>query len=133
MTRALVILLGVLGVTSPAWAVGPVNPTTFSWTAPQTNTDGSNLDDLKEYQIDLSTDNATWNHVATTPALEADPIAGRGQSVPISVLGITQDGQYYVTVRACDTAGNCSGRGAPAAPFAANRVAPSAPGALSVQ
>ena len=128
------LAVAVLLLASAAWAIGPLNPTTVSWTAPQTNTDGSNLNDLADYRIDLSVDGGTtWTQVTTTPAAEPDPISGRTQSLPITSLGITQDGQYHVTLRACDTAGNCSARAAPSAPFVVNRVAPSAPGAPAVQ
>ena len=127
------IVAAVLAVAIPASAQA-VNQATclVSWTAPQTNADGTNLADLKEYGVYVGTAlNLMTTVTAVVPAPNADPVAGATASWSCKAL---VPGSYFVQVDAVDTTGNRSVRTA-AVPFSVvvpDVVAPSAPTGLQV-
>lgn len=130
----IVLLLTVLLlVVSPAWADGPIiNQATCSgtWSAPQTNTDGTNLNDLKEYGVyvapSLPALAALTSPTAIIAAPQLDPPAG----ATAIWTGCRQlaVGQFYMQVDAVDTSGNRSARSATAPFVLADAVSPQAPG-----
>ena len=127
MTKTCVCLLILMAICTPVWAVGPINPTTLSWTCPQDNTDGSNLVDLKEYIVETgSASVGPWTERTRVLAPNGDPITGCTASSAIGTWGPLAVGQYYATVRACDLLGNCSGRALPV-PFERALVDTTAP------
>lgn len=82
-----------------------------TWQAPQTNTDGTNLDDLATYRIYVGNTaaeaQASTNPVATVQAVKADPDPG----TVVTWLGcrsLPGVGQRYATVDAVDINGNAS-------------------------
>lgn len=103
---------------------------TATWTAPQTNADGTNLADLREYRVFVAPTaaglTATLAPVAVVPAPALDPPAGATAQFSCKSLA---PGQWYITVSAVDTGGN-EGVRSPIVPFVStDDVAPSAPGA----
>ena len=134
--RFVIAVALVFAAASVAWADGPVvkqSTCTATWTAPQTNTDGTNLGDLKEYRIYVAPTLAALAVLtvptAVVPAPELDPPLGKTGSWPCKTLPL---GQGYATVTAADTAGNESVR-ATVFPFIlADDVSPQPPGNLLV-
>lgn len=127
----LAVAIVVALITSAAYADGPVvkqSTCTATWTAPQTNTDGSNLADLKEYRIyyspGITVPPTVTAPFAVVPAPELDPPAGRQGTWPCKTLPI---GQGAVTVTAVDTAGNESARSAVFPFILADDVSPQPP------
>src|SRR3972149_2312668 len=120
----LILLLGLV-FAAPVLAIGPVvgASCSMSWTEPQTNTDGSNLADLKEYRIYVTQPPGLYGSTAakTVQAPAADPPTGATVQTPCPP-GIPQ-GQNYATVIAVDTAGNPSPR-SNESPFVLDTVAP---------
>ena len=129
--KRLLMLLAALTFVLPiptAQATGPVvgATCTFTWTEPQTNSDGTNLADLKEYRLLISQTSGAYGVVAAKiiPAPLADPAAG---SVLTSACpsGIPQ-GQNFAVMIAVDLGGNTSVF-SNEAPFVFDTVAPGAP------
>lgn len=132
------LLLVALFLTLPLIAEAQTGPTvrqstcTVTWPAPQTNADGTNLADLKEYRVYAASTAAgltpTLAPVAIVPAAFADPPAGALFVWPCKTLAT---GQWFVTATAVDTSGN-EGVRSPIGPFVLipdpDVVAPSAPG-----
>ena len=110
---------------------GPINPVELSWDAPQTNADGTNLTDLKEYHVLIGpTNTGPWTQVEVVPAASLDPALGERIFTNVSDWGPLAKGQYYATIRAVDTAGNLSVM-ATSVPFVlGDVVAPSPPSGL---
>lgn len=137
--RTIIAAAVLLLASSVAWADGVVvNQATCqaTWTAPQTNTDGTNLADLREYGVYVA---ATLQDLAalTAPtaivaAPELDPPAGK----TMTWLGCRQlaVGQWYAQIDAVDTSGNRSARTVPPVPFVVrDAVSPQAPGQPAFQ
>lgn len=128
------LLVAMLMVASVAEAqVGPVCKKTtckVMFTEPQTNTDGSNLNDLREYRIYVATSVANLAAMATptfvVPAANPDPVAGG----VVTFTGIRNlaVGQWFMQVSAADISGNEGGRTASAPFFLQDDVSPSLPG-----
>ena len=111
---------------------GPINPTTLAFTAPQTNADGTNLDDLASYNVYTGTSaSGPWVILAVVPAATPDPPAGQVVTVQANFASLAP-GQYFATVTAVDLRGNESVKATPV-PFAVGDVvAPSPPTNLVV-
>lgn len=129
----ILLTIALLLVAGPAWAQTGVtvkqSTCTATWTAPQTNADGTNLADLKEYGVYVGVAlNAMTTITAVVPAPAADPAAGATATWPCKSL---VPGSYFIQVDAVDTSGNRSARTA-AVPFVLipdpDVVPPSAPG-----
>ena len=114
MTKTCVCLLILMATcVTPAWALGPINPTTLSWTCPQDNTDGTSLVDLREYIVETGPASVgPWTERGRVLAPSGDPVTGCTASSAMGAWPLAV-GQYFVTVRACDLLGNCSGRALP--------------------
>lgn len=130
------IVAGLLVVASVAEAQTPVtikqSLCTVSWTAPQTNADGTNLTDLKEYGVYVGTAlNAMQTPTAVVPAPSPDPAAGATASWPCKTLPVGVN--HFVQVDGVDTSGNRSVRTAPFGPFVLqDDASPAAPSGLLV-
>lgn len=127
------IVLAILVAPVLAWADGPVvkqSTCVLTWEAPQTNADGTNLADLKEYGVYIGTaPNLMAAPVAVVPAPSSDPVAGVSISWSCSHLPL---GQQYAQVDAVDLAGNRSTRTALLPFVLAEDVAPAAPTNLRI-
>ena len=111
---------------------GPTNPSELWWNAPQTNSDGSNLVDLKEYHVLVGPEaTGPWTQVQVVQAASLDPSAGEQVFVQTSNWPLLTPGQYYATVRSVDTAGNPSVLATPVPFVVGDDVAPSPPSNLS--
>jgi hypothetical protein len=101
-------LIGIFFEANPAVA-GVLDA---SWTAPTTNTDGSQLTDLASYRVYFGT-SATpcpTGTFVTVPSPSSTPSAG--QTVGTRLTGLANNTVYNVSVAAVDTSGNpsaCSG------------------------
>lgn len=136
---ALALCLGVWAGTSEAQAVGPVNPTKATWTAPTTNADApifSPLTDLQGYKVYLAKGatqpafpGAAWSVIGTPASTTPAPAANTTVTFALPT-GLT-DGQSYLVVTAVDTVGNESAA-SNIAPFFVNRVAPGAASGLQM-
>ena len=132
-----VILLVLLLVPAISWAQALTikqSTCTATWTAPQTNTDGTNLNDLKEYRvyygISVIALAASTVPVATVLAPELDPPAGKTGTWPCKTLPL---GTGFMAVTAADTAGNESAKSGAFGPFVlADDVSPQAPSGLTL-
>lgn len=98
------------------------------WDAPQTNADNTNLADLKEYGVYVTTTTTPLPPgsapTAVVAAPELDPVAGRTGQWQCNQL---VPGQYYVQIDAVDTSANRSVR-SPMLPFVSkDDVPPSGP------
>ena len=127
----MVVLMGS-AITAQAQTEGPlVNQSTClaTWTAPQSNTDGSNLADLKEYGLYVAPTRAALAALtaplAIVAAPELDPPAGKTGVWPCATLAL---GQWYIQVDAVDTASNRSARSGVAPFVLRDAVSPQAPG-----
>ena len=83
-----------------------------SWTAPTTNTDGSQLTDLAAYRVyfGASATPCPTGSFVTVPTPSATPPAG--QTVGTRLTGLANNTVYNISVAAVDTSGNpsaCSG------------------------
>jgi hypothetical protein len=101
-------LAGIFFETNPAVA-GVLDA---SWTAPTTNTDGSQLTDLAAYRVYFgsSATPCPGGTFVTVPSPSSTPPAG--QTVSTRLTGLTNNTVYNVSVAAVDTGGNpsaCSG------------------------
>lgn len=92
------------------------NPTTISWTAPTTNSDGTPLTDLAGYKVYCGVKTGVY----TTPKN-----VGNVLSYALSNMGLAQ-GTNYCAVTAYDTSGNESVKSNEVS-FMLDNVAPSAP------
>ena len=127
------LALAILVFAIPAFAAGPINPTTATVTLPQTNTDGSNLTDLALIRFCVGTSpTAPLTACVTVASPAGDPAPDTTLSTPLSAFTLTTDGQYYLDAEAEDTAGNRSAR-ATRVPFERNLIAPSPPSGVTVQ
>jgi hypothetical protein len=89
---------------------------TVTWDAPQANTDGTNLTDLKEYWVYVGTTlSGMTNVTAVVSAPAQDPAPGATASWPCKSLPIGVN--HYVQIESVDTTGNRSARTAPLGPF----------------
>ena len=137
--KTLVILLALLLLAVPAWAVGPNVGlgSHMSWTAPTANADASPLVDLAGFEVLVAPQAGV---TPTSPGLvirdvgaqgvPATPPANTVVSITLGSLALT-GGQKYACVRAYDLAGNrgaCSNE----VPFVGKFVAPGAPTGLTV-
>jgi hypothetical protein len=106
-----------------------VNPSTLTWDAPQTNTDGTQLTDLKEYRVYVGTSpSGPWTQVAVIVAPDANPIAGATAASLLSTWGtLASPGNYYTTVVAVDTSLNVGPVAIPVPFVLGDAVAPSSP------
>ena len=133
---ALIMMIIAIGLVRAVWADGPVvkqSTCLASWDAPQTNTDGSNLNDLKEYRVYYAPGITVPANIAPfviLPAPELDPPSGRQGQWACRTLPL---GQGALAVTAVDTAGNESARSNPFPFVLADDVAPLAPANLRVQ
>jgi len=128
--RSILILTAAIlfALATPAWAVGPVNPTTVEADLPQTNADGTNLNDLASARFCAGLSGSpVLSSCVTVPVTTLDPPTGAKVSSPIAAFNLTVDGQYEIDADAVDTVGNRGAKSA-RAPFESNRQAP---GALS--
>lgn len=131
-TAVVTLMLLVLAV--PALAAGPVirpSACTGSWTAPQLNTDGSALTNLKEYRLYIAPEQVDITTV-TTPFLviaapEADPPAGKVMTLPVGWCKTIAVGQMYAQVEAVSATGALSPRTPPYPFVLALDVLPQAP------
>ena len=124
--RLILILTTLLLLAVPAWAVGPVNPTTVEADLPQTNADGTNLTDLASARFCAGLSGSpVLSNCVTVPVTTLDPPTGAKVSSPIAAFNLTVDGQYEVDADAVDTAGNRGAKSA-RAPFEWNRQSPAA-------
>src|SRR5262250_1386328 len=83
-----------------------------SWTAPTTNTDGSQLTDLAAYRVyfGASATPCPTGSFVTVPTPSPTPPAG--QTVGTRLTGLANNTVYNISVAAVDTSGNpsaCSG------------------------
>ena len=109
-----------------AWAVGPVNPTTVEADLPQTNADGTNLNDLASARFCAGLSGSpVLSSCVTVPVTTLDPPTGAKVSAPIAAFNLTVDGQYEVDADAVDVVGNRGAKSA-RAPFESNRQSPAA-------
>lgn len=96
-----------------AWAEGVVvkkSTCTVKWTEPQTNVDGTELLDLREYGVYVdSAPNLMVTPIAVVPAPNPNPILGAILSWPCNSLTV---GQKYVQIDAVDILGQRSTRSA---------------------
>lgn len=103
------LTIALLLVAGPAWAQVTVKQSTcvYTATAPQTNADGTNLTDLKEYRIYYATTlaglTATIPPFAVVPAPAADPAPGALLTWPCKTLPL---GPGVITATAVDLGGN---------------------------
>jgi hypothetical protein len=99
---------------------------TLTWENPTTNSNGTPVTDLATIRVYQSPISGAYS----------DPLA----EIPADVPGATQSytgtnpesGRLYWVVRACDTAGNCSGPSSEASFDFLDKTAPGAPGGLRV-
>lgn len=130
-TIGVVMAVGLCLMAAEAWADGPVvNQSTCSgkWNAPQTNADGTNLIDLKEYGVYVAATPAALAAltapVAVVVAPELNPPAGKTAVWPCAQLAT---GQWYAQVDAVDTSGNRSTRSGVSPFVSRDDVSPQAP------
>lgn len=133
MTRWGLLALALLLIASPSWADGVVvaaDKCSATWLAPQTNADGSNLADLKEYGVYVASSAAavaalaTPTYVVASP--ELDPATGR--TVKWDCSNKLAIGQYYAQIDAVDTSGNRGGRTVVVPFVVRDAVSPQVPG-----
>lgn len=138
---AVAAVLALFGF-AEAQALGTVNPSTFSFTEPQTNADGTDLADLGTYRLEFSNVAGTGPFTFKTftqAAPNLNPVAGSIVFIPRTLWGVgmpnncapvspsTQAGcQYWARAVAIDTSGNVSLPSAVVPFFLADSVAPSA-------
>lgn len=138
MKILLTLALLLLVATAPAFAAGPViRPSNCGinngsgWDAPQLNNDGSNLTNLKEYRLYISTEQVDVTTVTTPflviPAPEADPPAGKRMFLAVGWCRGLPVGQMYAQVEAVTLSGAVSARTAPYPFVSALDVLPLAP------
>src|SRR5262245_1785599 len=101
-------LVGIFTEANPS-AAGVLDA---SWTAPTTNTDGSQLTDLAAYRVyfGASATPCPTGSFVTVPTPSATPPAG--QTVGTRLTGLANNTVYNISVAAVDTSGNpsaCSG------------------------
>lgn len=145
MLRKLILALGavlILAGAAEAQALGTVNPSTVSFTEPQTSADGTDLADLGTYRLEISNVAGVGPFTFKTftqAAPNLNPVAGSIVFIPRTLWGVglpntcppvapsTQIGcQYWARVVAIDTSGNVSQPSAVVPFFLADSVAPSA-------
>lgn len=127
-TSIAILALGAALVGVPEAPVEAASNTacTITWTAPQTNADGTNLTDLKEYGVYIGANPAALTvPTAVVPAPSADPAVGATATYDCRALAV---GNYVAQIDAADANGNRSVRSA-VVPFSVtDGVAPSKPG-----
>ena len=111
--KVLFVLVGLLLLAGPVFAVGPVlspQKCGVEWTAPTTNANATPLTDLAKYDLFVSPvpDSFSATPFVSIPSATAAPTANTVVKWDCRAVGLT-DGQKYVTVRAVDIAGNASG------------------------
>src|SRR5262245_56617380 len=99
-----VALAGILFSTHPATA-GVLDAT---WTAPTTNTDGSQLTDLSFYRVYYGTSATPCPSGTFVAVPSASPTPPAGQTVGTRLTGLINNTVYNVSVVAVDSAGNAS-------------------------
>ncbi len=141
----LVSAVVAISASSPASAVGPVNPKQASWTAPLTNTDQSALIDLAGYNVYIasgavppSCPAVSWAKMpgASTVTVVASSPTPKASDPPVlwpvppapSIPGVP--GQKQITVTAVDSTGVES---ACATPFPFSSKAPGVVSNLTLQ
>lgn len=116
-------MIGVMALfLMPLTVAYAANPTTMSWTAPTTNTDGTPLIDLAGYNAYCG---------AATGTYTVKKNVGNVTSVLISSI-VTTNGTYYCVVTALDTSGNESSKSNEIS-FLLDTLVPAAPTFLKVQ
>jgi hypothetical protein len=130
------LALGLLASATPVWAEGVIvkqSQCSVRWTAPQTNTDGSELIDLSGYGVYVASTQAGLAALTqpTATVLSATPNPATGTTVSWSCksLGL---GQWYVQVDAVDLVMNRSQRSAVLPFVQSDDLAPSVPTGLVV-
>jgi Glucodextranase, domain B/Bacterial Ig domain len=80
-----------------------------SWTAPTTNTDGSQLNDLTSYRVYYATTTSPCRGASFFQIASSGSSPSPGQQVSFKLTGLTANTRYYVAVSAVDAGGNESG------------------------
>src|SRR6185436_16481604 len=96
MTRFVVLICALLlAAAAPAFAAGPLNPTTIEADAPTTNADGSPLTDFKAlgFCVASSTTAPPLSCVEVNSATPS-PTGVVTMSSPVAAWNLTTDGQY---------------------------------------
>src|SRR5215831_18997762 len=102
----------LLGLAATLVAVfGSMNPANAgvldaSWTAPTTNTDGSQLTDLGSYRIYYSTSATPCPGSTFFTLASSTTTPSQNQTVTFRLTGLTTSSTYNVAVTAVDTSGN---------------------------
>src|SRR5215510_11254741 len=99
-----VALAGILFSSNPASA-GVLDAT---WTAPTTNTDGSQLTDLSFYRVYYGTSATPCPSGTFVTIPSSSPTPPAGQTVGTRLTGLINNTVYNVSVVAVDSAGNAS-------------------------
>src|SRR5499426_644742 len=99
-----VALAGILFSTDPATA-GVLDAT---WTAPTTNTDGSQLTDLSVYRVYYGTSDTPCPSGTFVTVPSPSPTPPAGQTVSARLTGLINNTVYNVSVAAVASAGNAS-------------------------
>jgi List-Bact-rpt repeat protein len=97
-------LAAILGAANLAVA-GVLDAT---WTAPTTNTDGSQLTDLSFYRVYFGTSTTPCPGGTFVTVPSPNPAPPPGQTVSTRLTGLTNNTVYNVSVDAVDTSGNAS-------------------------
>src|SRR5262245_42231964 len=99
-----IILAGILFATNPT-AAGVLDAT---WTAPTTNTDGSQLTDLSFYRVYYGASATPYPRGTFVTVPSPSPTPPAGQTVSTRLTGLGNNTVYNVSVAAVDTTGNAS-------------------------
>ena len=99
---ALTLLIAILGKTSPGFA-GILDA---SWTAPTTNTDGSQLADLASYRVYYGSESSPCPGSAFISVASPTSSPASDQTVSLRLSGLVTGTTYFVAVTVINTSGN---------------------------
>src|SRR5467141_3651979 len=77
-----------------------------SWTAPTTNADGSPLTDLASYRVYYGTTDPPCPGSTFLSVTSPTAAPGPGQTLSVTLSGLTTSTQYFVAVTAVDSGGS---------------------------